>query len=381
MSTRMYSLFITLALVLGLASCSDDTKQLPDGSTTPDMAQKDSGSDATPDKGPLVDQAPSVDNALPDAAASLCNSSLDLKPLTLDTAYCVVYRAALAAAINAFNFKGDTVWTFTGSGTSFVGKVEEAAIDAKTGKLGAASSVFSFTPTITGTIYAGGYLAASPKGFLAAGVTEGKTFTGEIFWGDKGIKTPKKVDKANGNFSVVFLDDSTLLINGTGVGSAQSGQGVYWYKEGQTPRLLIKDMGVASGDMALGAKTVYAGGYFTGGSKLYGFSLAEIKAAISGSKTLSASTDGDLIHSGSISGAAALGDDVALLTLDSAWKFKAVTHTIVIVTGDKLTSGAPTDLVQAGGTTAVSGLAASGNRLGLYLTDSTKQELAFIIEK
>ena len=81
---------------------------------------------------------------------------------------------------------------------------------------------------------------------------------------------------------MVFLDNQTLLVNGAGAGAAQDGQGVYVCQEGKTPRLLIKDIGVMSGFMALGKKVLFAGGYFTGGSKIYGFSLAEVQAAIAG---------------------------------------------------------------------------------------------------
>ena len=363
MSSRKMLLAITTALIMTLVACSDDDdKPGPDATTG-----KDGGADATPDM--MVPDMPPL-------------PAKDLKPFVLDSGYKVLYRFndPLATGAAAFNFSGTKLYLFEFGGSPSAGKVSVADVDPKTGKPGALSTVISFSPSVTGTLFAGGYLALSPKAFVAAGYTESKTFDGQIFWGDKGIKTPKKIDKAKGNYDAVFLDDKTLLINGTGVGTAQSGQGVYLYQEAKTPRRLIKDMGIASGIMVLGATTVYAGGYFSTGNKVYGFSLAEIKDAIAKSKTLS-STDGDLVSTDSASDAAVLGDDLVLAKLDTSWKFSSVTVIPVTVAGDKLTAGTAKDIITGGGIAGVTKLAGKGKHLGLYIADGSKKELAIIEKK
>ncbi len=379
---------LTATLFLILAACSDDDdKNGPDATTG-----TDGGADLALDKGPggdqkIADQKVTTDVKItPDQKVTPDMPVLpakDLKPFTLAAGYKVLYRFddPVAKGAAAFNFVGAKLYLFEFGGSPAAGKVSDADLDPKTGKPGALSTVLSFAPSISGTLFAGSYVALSPKKFVAAGYTASKTYEGEIFWGDKGIKTPKKVDKAKGNFDVVFLDDKTMLINGTGVGTAQSGQGVYLYEEGKTPRLLIKDMGIASGYMVLGAKTVYAGGYFTGGNKVFGFSLAEIKSAITGNKTLSSTTDGDLVSTDSASDASALGDDLVLATLDKSWKFKSVTVIPVTVAGDKLTAGTAKDIVTGGGTASVTKLAGGGKHLGLYLTNASKKEIAILEKK
>ena len=389
MSSRKTVLTITTILALALAACSDDDKPGPDATTG-----KDVGADASADKGPapdqegvdqmtvdlkVVDQNASFDKATPDMPLL----AKDLKPFVLDSGYTVLYRFddPVAAGAAAFNFSGTKLYLFEFGGSPAAGKVSEAAIDVKTGKPGALSTVISFSPGLTGTLFASSYVALSPKLLVAAGYTESTSYDGEIFWGDKGIKTPKKIDKAKGNYDAIFLDDKTLLINGTGAGTAQSGQGVYLYEEGKTPRLLIKDMGTFSGYMVLGEKTVYAGGYFTSANKVYGFSLAEIKDAVAKSATLSSTTDGDLIYTGNASDAATLGDDLVLVKLDSSWKFQAVAVVPVTVAGDKLMAGTAKEIITGGGTAGVSKLAGAGKHLGLYIADGSKKELAIIERK
>ena len=383
---RTALLITTASLVLVLAACSDDDKPGHDTGTTTTDGGAEAGGDAgapdkevadlkaTPDKQPTADKAPTPD--MPQLPVK------DLKPFTLAAGYKVLYRFddPTAKGAAAFNFSGAKVYTFEFGGSPSAGKVSVADLDPKTGKPGAPTTVISFSPTATNAMFAGGYLALSPKNHAAVGYTESKTYAGEIYWGDKGIKTPKKLSKAPSNFDVIFLDDKTLLVNGKGVGAASSGQGVYLYKEGKPARRLIKDLGTASGFMARGAKTVFAGGYFASGNKVYGFSLAEIKAAISGNKTLG-SSDGDLIATGSIGDAAALGDDLVLAELDASWKFKSVSVVPVTVTGDKLAAGAAKAIITGGGKAGIGKLAGGGKRLGVTITSGSKKELAIIEKK
>ena len=394
-------LAIFATLLLALAACGGVTENNgQDAAATRPDAGADIAIDARgkddkqppPDMPPadqLVIDAKGKDDKQPPPDMPLADQTIvppakDLKPFALDAKFKVVERFddPLTAGATAFNFSGTTVYLYQFGGTPAAGKISQADIDAKTGKLGTLSTVLSFSPSLTGTMFASGYLALSPKKFVAAGYTVSTTYDGEIFWGDKGIKTPKKV-AARGNYDVIFLDDKTMLINGTGAaGASPDGQAVYLDQEGQTGRKLIKEMGAYSGLMALGTKTVYAGGYFnTGGNKIYGFSLNEINKAITNKQTLS-STDGDLILAGSASDAAALGDDLAIIVPDSSFKFKSVGVIPVTVTGDKLAAGTAVNIITGGGGTAsVTKLASDGKRLGLYLKNGTKNELAIIEKK
>jgi len=395
------------AFLLALPGCSDDTEPTPDkgtvqkdGGADGPITNKDGGGDGqvtnkdglAGDKKITGDKKVTGDQTATDqkvAADALVPPAKDLKPFTLQSSFKVNYRfndpmaGGSKKGAYTFNIAGSDVYLLDAGGSPFKIAIQVGTLDVKTGKPGTLSPVFSATPTLpTGESgYAGGYLALSPKKFAAVGYTSSKTFTGEVIWGNKGIKTPKKVAKAKGNYDVIFLDDKTMLVNGTGLGAAQSGQGVYLYEEGKTPRLLIKDMGTASGVMALGKTTVFAGGFFgkTFKNNLYGFSLAEVKTAISGGKTLSASTDGDLIYTGPVLDAATVEDDLAIITVDSSWKFKAVDLIDNTVAGNTVTKNRTITLVSGGSGSEVSKLAGNGTKkLGLYIKGKTSSEIAII---
>lgn len=373
-------LIISLLSFFAIAACSDDDKA-PDATTHKDGGAEASVNDSASDKKVATGDQKLVDQQIvPDQLVN--PPAKDLQPYILDGSYKVLYRFIdpVTKGASAFTVGGGKLYLYELGGTPAAGKVSVAALDAKTGKPGTLATVFSFTPTISGNLFPSGYVALSPKSMVAAGYTESKAFAGEIYWGDKGIKTPKKIDKAKGNYDVAFLNETTLLVNGTGLGADQSGQGVYVYEEGKTPWRLIKDMGTASGCMVFGTQTVYAGGYFTGGNKIYGFSVAEIKNAITASKVLSP-TDGDLISSESYSDAAALGDDLVLATLDKNWKFKAVSLIPMSISGDKLTAGPAKDIVTGAANASVTKLSGIGQQLGLYLSNGSMKEIAIIVKK
>jgi hypothetical protein len=280
-----------------------------------------------------------------------------------------------------FAFREGALWTFSMEASApFAGEVLSWTVDPDTGELGDSTSIFSFTPNSSAdTLFAGGYLALSPAGFAAVGYTEDQTFDGEIFWGDEGIKTPKVVSKASGNFDVIFIDDQTLLVNGSGVDDAQQGQGIYLVQQGKPSRLLIEQMGDFSGFLARGDTVLFAGGYFADGNKMYGFTLAEIQAAISDSSTLSAGNDGDLIHEGGLQSATALGDDLVLATVDDAFAFSGVQRIPVSVDGNNLQAGEPVDVVTPGGDVSQLKLCGCGDQLALLLAGE-KTEIAVVQE-
>jgi hypothetical protein len=322
----------------------------------------------------------------PDLSAPVCNTGLSLSPLSLGSDYCVTRRVKLSDTYAAFALRGDTVWTFSGYGTTTVGElkgeVQRWPIDPKTGALGSSTVVFSFSEVAAVKIFPSEYLAAAPgsAGPFAVGFTLDKTFEGAIYRGSAG-SAPQKIGGAQGNFDAAFLDDKTLLVNGFGAESAQLGQGVYLVEAGKPARRLIKDLGTMSGYLALGTHVLLAGGYFADGSKLYGLSLAELKTAIDGGKELSASADGDLVYSGNALDAAALGDDLVIVRVDASFAFDGVSVVPVTSSGDKVTSQAPKEIVTKGTGATVDRLAGDGAQLGLLLTASGQTELAVVRRK
>jgi hypothetical protein len=329
-----------------------------------------------------------VDAPRADQSAPVCSPGLSLSPLSLAPDYCVTRRLKLPASYGAFALRGDSLWTFSGHTTTTVGElkgeVQRWPIDPKSGALGASTVVFSFSEVATVKIFASEYLAAAPgsAGPFAVGFTLDKTFEGAIYRGSAG-GAPQKIGGAQGNFDALFLDDKTLLVNGFGAESAQLGQGVYLLEAGKPARRLIKDLGAMSGYLALGTHALFAGGYFTDGSKLYGLSLAELNAAIAGGKELSASADGDLVYSGSALDAAALGDDLVIARVDTSFAFDGVSVVPVTVSGDKVTATTQTPqpiVTEAAGAT-VDRLATDGAQLGLLLTASGQTELAVVQHK
>jgi len=382
------TLVAAAAATLLLAACSDDTKVAKKYDfSTPDAAVDGAAAEAGAD-GPLADTHPTPDQQItPDAPVSPCNPALDLKPLTLAPAYCVVYRFTLAAQPDAINLAGEELLTYAldKSAAPFSGSVQLRLIDTVSGKPGAASPYLSFTASTADAatkVFASNFLPRSAGGFVAASYTD-SSFAGEIFWGDKGIKTPKQVDQAS-NYDAVFLDDTTLLVNGAGIGAA-AGQGVYVIQEGKAAWRVITDIGELSGHLGLGQSVLFAGGAFGTSyeNKIYAFTLAELKAAIVAKTALSAATAGDLIYTASyIPDAAALGDSLVAGPPDASYGFQSVKRVPVTVSGNNVTAGAATTLVTPAGGGNVSALAGSGSkRLGLLLSGTGKIEIAVVEEK
>jgi hypothetical protein len=371
-------------IVVALAACSDDDTPGPYDKGVPDAMIADVMVDGpVPDQAQLPDQL-QPDQVVPDVtpvtdANTACKHFMDLAPLTLHPDYCLTHKFVIPKGLNAVALKdGGDVYTFSASSPPLQGVVKMGTINASTGYPGSYATVFSFTVSSAQTLTTGSYVAVSPAGFAAVGYTEDSTASGAVFWGDKGIKTPKKVDNATANFDVVFLDDKTMLINGAGVDTVQGGQGVYLYEEGKTPRKLIKDMGPAGGHLALSGQVLYASGTFAAGiNKVYGFSLAEIKTAISGNNVL-APIDGDEVFAGKLGDIGTLDDHLAVIKLDGNALYQAVGLVPVTVLGSKVTKGTPLDLVSGTGS-SITRLTGSGNQLGMVLKG--KPDLAIVIKK
>jgi len=305
-----------------------------------------------------------------------CPAGLDLAPFSLEADYCVLYRVQLSAAASAVAVSTNTVWSFASGGLPAKVVLEGRAVESGGTALGAALPFFDFALPTT-KIYLGTYLARSPSGAkLAAGYTEDTTYDGALFIGAKG-GTPEKVDQAQGNYDALFLDEDTLLVNGSGLGTAQEGQGVYLFRKGSAPRRLLKDLGAMSGQLALGKTLLFAGGYFADGNKIYGFSLAEIKAAIASGATLSATADGDLVYAGGSLDAVALGDDLVVAKMNpTSFAVERVQRIAASVTGDKVSAGATSTIATPGGSLTLEGLASDGEILALLLSGG--KELAAV---
>ncbi len=368
---------LVCALLLGSSAwggCNDDDGVTPDASA--DQAVVEAGADQGVDQNgqDLLVDIGSPDQGPADAGSG-CNASLDLAPLTLASSYCVGARLAAPTA-NAFAFDPTRLWTFeVGSATrSFV--VRKRTLDLVSNTVGSPSDVFGFRVAGTQPVFAGGYLTIWPAtGLAAAGYTL-QDQSGGIAMGTSG-STPVEF-ASKGNYDAVYLDADTLLINGLGAGSAEDGQGVYVYKAG-VGRRLIKAVGSFSGTLALGQSVLFVGGFNTA-NEVWAFSLAEVKAAINGSATLSGSSDGDMIYSGAILDAAALGDSLVYLD-DDFTTFNGVRRIPVTVNGDSVTKGTPSDVITPGASVKINALAQSGDWIGVRLTGGSADEIALIREK
>jgi hypothetical protein len=357
---------LPLSLLILVSACSSNDPPWADAGIDRGSADLSRREVAAPDAGAT------------EAAAPVCPSGLDLKPFTLDAGYCVRYRVPLATVASAVATTADRIWTFASAGTPAGGLLEEHAVKPGGTQLEAASAVFGF-PLPAAKHYPGTYLARSAGGKLAAGYTEDQTFDGAIYLGAKG-GTPIMIEKAQGNYDAVFLDEETLLVNGAGLGAAQEGQGVYLWRAGSAPRRLIKELGGMSGQLALGPGVLHAGGYFTDGNKLYAFTLAEVKAAIAAGKTLSATADGDLVYAGGSLDATALADDLVVAKMNTTtYAVEAVQRIAVTIAGDKVSAGATTTICTPGGALTLEGIASDGQTLALLLAGG--KELAAVRQR
>lgn len=310
---------IFLGLII-LAGCSDSGISPPTGSAD---ASVDSA--PRPEAG-AIDSAPSIDVAQVDGFTP-CDR--DLGKMTLVPNYCVYAKFETTAA--AFTLSGNTLWTYEQTGNEH--KVQEWQLAAGQTALVAPQDFFSFTLSGTDVIYPNSYLARSAAGFLALGYNNDdfSNPAGQIMVGSKG-KKPGSVEKANGNFSAVFYNDKTLLINASvGIGKAQEGQGLYVYGQ-DTPEeswKLVSGLGEASGFTLINKDALFVGGYFFADSKskLFAFSRKAVAAAIASKTPLNATTDGVLAHEGAVLSAALLGNSLIMARADESFAFTDVITT------------------------------------------------------
>lgn len=369
-------LLLAVASLSALLACSDSSAPPAAAAATADAARDAPSDNSMADS--LPSDASPVDQAAPDAAG--CADELDLSPFTLDPGYCVVRRFAVDGLPHCFNLAADELWTFHPSTADPKDwPVKRQRYDAASGTLGAAETVFSFTPQIDAPAdkaFGSEFLALSAGGQVAAGYTVNKTFAGEVLWGSG--PTAKTVEQATGNFDAIFFDEQTLLIDGSGAGAAQEGQGVYIVADGEQPRRLIDGLGDLSGHLALGDSVLFAGGFFGTETRIYAFTRAEVAAAISAGETLTAAEHGDLVYTGSLLDAAALHDALVVARMTADLQLEAIGAIAVTVAGDAVTPGGSHHIATPGGALAFGRLATWDRWLALLLRRGTTTEIAVL---
>jgi hypothetical protein len=308
---------------------------------------------------------------------------LDLAPLALDHAYCVTARVGLQEVPAGIALGGDAVWTFGASGPrSF--EVRRWQIDRPGRALVQPVAVLSFTAQRSEDLYPSEYLAVH-QGSVAVGynTTDFGNPQGSVLWGREGT-TPEEVPAA-GNYDAVLVDEETLLVDGLGAGTLE-GQAVYAIRKDKEPLKLIADLGEASAALALGARVLFAGGYTygEGKSKLFGIPRVEVSAALAAGEELSATKSGVLIAEGCFLGAAALDDDLVILSCDEKFEYDGVWRIPVSIGAGAMATQPrkPVVFPTAGRGGAVKRIAADGPRLGLVFVDGTGDvHLAIIRER
>jgi hypothetical protein len=324
---------------------------------------------------PSADQRVDADGAGPGAdAAPLPCLAAGLAPLALDEAYCVTARAQLPQPVPAgLALRGDAVWTFAAAGAKTF-QVRRWLLDAGAQLLIAPVNVLTHTAQRAEDLFPSEYLAVH-EGTVAVGynTTDFASPQGAVLWGAAGVAPQEHV--AAGNYDAVFFDGDTLLVDGLGAGELK-GQGVYALRRGLPPRRLIGALGDNSAPLLLGARVLFAGGFFLaeGKTKLFGFTREAIAAALASGAELSAAKDGALVAEGSYFDAAPLGDDLVLVLADAEFEYAGVTRIPVSVGAGGLAPQAPRVVVPppvAGAAGEVKRLAEDGPRLALVFTDAT----------
>lgn len=155
----------------------------------------------------------------------------------------------------------------------------------------APTSIGSLIVTHADPLFPGGYIAASPSrdAVLIGYTVSDAGFTGEVFrvmTSDGG----ELAIAADGNFDAAWVDDTVFLVNGTGLGAASEGQGLYAGTVGTaiTGAQVATGLGDASGSVAVGPDYVLAGGFFfgDGSNRVYAIARSEVEDVIAGSRAV-----------------------------------------------------------------------------------------------
>lgn len=197
------------------------------------------------------------------------------------------------------------------------------------------------------SLFAGGYVAASPSGAsVAFGYTLGDaSFSGEVFEIVTAGGASLSID-ATGNFDATWLDDDVVLVNGVGLeGATGTGQALYAADlSGALFRQVVTGLGSASGSVEIVGDSVLVGGFddsFVG--HVYVVARADIETAVGGGATVVVDSSDELLYDGSPLPSAfeRVGDLFVTSRYDVAFSLEAL-QAHPIEAGPTL--GAPTDL-------------------------------------
>jgi hypothetical protein len=222
-------------------------------------------------------------------------------------------------------------------------------------------------------LYLGGYLDLSPSldAALFGYSLSDAGFPGEVF----SLVTADGASvrlAARGNFDATWLLADTFLVNGLGLDTVESGQGLYAGvigTSGVTATQVGVGLGDFSGSVGVGETFVVAGGFYADGARVYVAPRAAIEGAVSGARgAYDFETEGvQLCVRCSIPSAFDLvGDRIVVQTYDASFLLDGVVA-YPIESYDE-TTGLALGAVEtlASGATFDGALAAGGGRL--YLT-------------
>jgi hypothetical protein len=135
-------------------------------------------------------------------------------------------------------------------------------------------------------LFPGSYLTLSPAGRAAAfGFTTSADFDGTVFHVLSADGTETEL-AAPGNFDAAWLDESTLLVNGLGLGTSTTGQGLHaavLTDEGVSFVQVAEGLGIASGGVRVTDAFVLVGGFFEGfESRAYVLDRALVEDVVAG---------------------------------------------------------------------------------------------------
>lgn len=222
-------------------------------------------------------------------------------------------------------------------------------------------------------LFLGGYLDVSPSldAALCGYTLSDAGFPGEVF----SILTADGTSArfaARGNFDATWLSADTFLVNGFGLDTVESGQGLYAGvidTSGVTATQIGVGLGDYSGSVGVGEGFVVAGGFYADGARVYAAPRTAIEGAISGARgAFDFETEGlQLCVSCSIPSAFDLvGDRIVVQTYDDSFLLDGVVA-YPIESYDE-TTGLSLGAVETLATGAIfdGALSAGGDRL--YLT-------------
>ncbi|MCC6748021.1 MAG: hypothetical protein IT371_10210 [Deltaproteobacteria bacterium] len=316
--------------------------------------------------------------------------SCSLPPLRLGPGYCVDTRVKLAGPVEALGLRAPYLFTLTKLPMTLA--LDRTRLLAG-GALGAKDPIWATALSPQFTYRASPFLDVS--GLETAALAYGTVQDPEGVQLDLASKATGSTQlfgrTAPDAFDAVWIADKTLLVLAKGVDTAKQGAAVYavthdpaaWLTS-YTARRLITGLSQTHGSLAVGTDWVAVSELqpTTKQQRFWGFTLAEVKSALSQGKELALTADGDVILNEATSDAEGIGAQLAVTLTGSASSFAGVRTVDLRVIGDRIgVSVAMTSVVEPGGTATVKQLTSDGGKLGLYVVNGATHELAILRRK